>query len=253
MPRLLLLAGLMLTAFATLSIAGSLTPPGDPAPTMKPLDQIEPRTAITALPFTISQSGSYYMASSLQNTVSGTAITVQVPDVTIDLGGFTLLGHPAQTGPGIQIHADNVLVTNGTITGCSTGVYSNGNSMIVMDGLRVHGNGSTGITINGGGIKIIRNCVIANNTHSGISTDTYAIIQDNLIDSNGANGINNVSLGSKVVGNIVSRNGQYGIKAIAGSILYKNNVVQDNNQLGGFDELSGVGGGVYVDNIPGIL
>jgi hypothetical protein len=39
---------------ASLSAQGSLTPPGAPAPTMKTLTQIEPRTPISSLPFTIS-------------------------------------------------------------------------------------------------------------------------------------------------------------------------------------------------------
>jgi len=51
----LLLALSLPRAFAQ----GSLTPPGAPAPTMKSLDQIEPRTPISSLPFTISSSGSY--------------------------------------------------------------------------------------------------------------------------------------------------------------------------------------------------
>ena len=38
---------------------GPLAPPGPPGPTMKTLDQIEPRTPISSLPFTISASGSY--------------------------------------------------------------------------------------------------------------------------------------------------------------------------------------------------
>jgi len=37
---------------------GSLTPPGTPAPTMKTLAQIEPRTPISFLPVTLSQPGS---------------------------------------------------------------------------------------------------------------------------------------------------------------------------------------------------
>ena len=44
---------------------GSLTPPGAPGETMKSLEQVEPRTPISSLPYTISESGSYYVVSSI--------------------------------------------------------------------------------------------------------------------------------------------------------------------------------------------
>ena len=44
---------------------GSLTPPGAPGETMKALAQVEPRTPISSLPYTISESGSYYVTGNL--------------------------------------------------------------------------------------------------------------------------------------------------------------------------------------------
>src|SRR5438094_2967891 len=58
---------------STLFAQGSLTPPGAPAPTMKSLDQIEARTAISSAPFTINQPGSYYLTKNL-NVTNGDAI-----------------------------------------------------------------------------------------------------------------------------------------------------------------------------------
>ena len=70
---------------------GPITPPGAPAPAMKTLDQIEPRTPISSLPFTISQSGSYYLTRNLQFTAAtGPAILINANYVTLDLMGFTL-------------------------------------------------------------------------------------------------------------------------------------------------------------------
>src|SRR5882724_3568968 len=71
---------------------GSLTPPGAPAPTMKTLTQIEPRRPISSLPFTINTSGSYYLTTNLVGVVGSDGISIVASDVTIDLGGFTLLG-----------------------------------------------------------------------------------------------------------------------------------------------------------------
>ena len=98
---------------------GSLTPPGAPAPTMRSLDQIEPRTPISAVPFTISSSGSYYLTKSL-NVASGNAIVILTSNVTLDLNGFTLSSteNPANSSSAILINGGlaNIAVLNGAIS-----------------------------------------------------------------------------------------------------------------------------------------
>src|SRR5579883_474024 len=73
---------------------GSLTPPGAPAPTMKTLSQIEPRTPISSLPFTIYIPGSYYLTTNLTGVSNSDGITISTGNVTLDLNGFTLQGVP---------------------------------------------------------------------------------------------------------------------------------------------------------------
>jgi hypothetical protein len=63
--RSLLLFLFAASTATTLDAQGPLTPPGPPAPTMKTLDQLEPRTRIKALPFTISSPGPYYLTGNL--------------------------------------------------------------------------------------------------------------------------------------------------------------------------------------------
>ena len=84
------------TQLSTVFAQGTLTPPGAPAPTMKSLDQIQARTPISSLPFTITNSGAYYLTGSLSFASNANAITI-LANETIDLNGFTLFG---PVGPG---------------------------------------------------------------------------------------------------------------------------------------------------------
>src|SRR5215813_10463462 len=90
---------------------GNLNPAGPPAPSMKTLGQIEPRTPISSLPYFITNSGSYYVTTNLSLDMESHGIAISADNVTLDLGGFTLTGG-YDTLNAIYVLAKNVTVRN---------------------------------------------------------------------------------------------------------------------------------------------
>ncbi len=174
---------------STLHAQGVLTPPGAPAAGMKTLAQIEPRTPISAAPFTISTAGSYYLTTNLTVSV-GNAITVSANNVTLDLNGFTLASTETPAGSSIGISLNSV--TNTTIAhGCiSSGVTNSGGiyggsgfgSGIYYLGLapvnvRVSGVSVSGCRVNGmflGTSSVVEFCTVNTMGNFGIVAETVS-------------------------------------------------------------------------------
>src|SRR3954463_4391092 len=109
---------------------GSLTPPGAPAPTMKTLDQVEPRIDLQNAPasavtttnadyhFIIIQPGSYYLSASLAVTKTN-GIQINAEGVTLDLNGFQISRGSGTGGNGIEIASpsDRANIRNGSLKG----------------------------------------------------------------------------------------------------------------------------------------
>src|SRR3989440_1246959 len=115
---------------------GTLPPPGAPAPTMKRLDEVEPRTNLQASPasagvdttnpnyhFIINQPGSYYLSANLGVTKTN-GIQISAEGVTLDLNGFQISRTTGSGGSGILIASGGhrASVRNGSITGFTSGV-----------------------------------------------------------------------------------------------------------------------------------
>jgi parallel beta-helix repeat protein len=157
------------------ALAGAVTP-GDAA----------------GFPVTITQPGSYQLASNLTGIPAGIdAILVQADDVTIDLNGFAIIGpfrnlgagiKGAVAGNGIRIGAT---VFNGTVRGMGMGIQLGRNSRVE----KMH---------------------VSQNQLAGIQTDGFSLIQDNITESNGWAGIFAAQT-STVRGNTASGNGGGGI------------------------------------------
>ncbi len=196
---------------------GTLTPPGAPAPTMKTLDQIEPRVAInnTNTPgdgtyaFVISSAGSYYLTGNLVAD-STNGIHVTASGVTIDLNGFRISRLAGIVGVGIAIDSllRNCVVKNGSVTGFSTGIDADGTrggtlqqiaitdctnlGMRSGDGWQIDGckaNDNSGTGIAAGADCNVSNCTGSNNGNIGIYAGPGSSLRNCTASSNTGTGI----------------------------------------------------------------
>jgi Right handed beta helix region len=84
-----------------------------------------PATAITSVPFTISKSGNYYLATNLTLPIPGSpAIIITASEVILDLNGRTLSGlQPQEAQIGILVdNANDVIVQEGNIDNFGEGI-----------------------------------------------------------------------------------------------------------------------------------
>ena len=206
MKTKLFITGLTFLALAThnsqLSTAfaqGSLTPPGAPAPTMKALDQIEPRTPISGLPYQITNAGSYYLTTNLNGT---SGVTILANHVTLDLNGFSL---SAPTGILIPGSFTNLVIRNGIICNCtSNGIsasYTDGSvntHNVFMEDLHIANCGGYGANIRL--TALVRNCAFVGNGISGLYI-MGGLVSGCLAEANKGNGITAASSVCSVVEN----------------------------------------------------
>ena len=225
---------------------GALTPPGAPAPTMKTLAQIEPRTPIAAAPFTISQPGSYYLTTNLTGTAGNDGIIITSGNVTLDLNGFALLGLPSSLrGIAVSGSCTNVTVRNGSVSGW--GAYGvDGYSPAVnsrnqlFEHLLVSRNGGQGIS--GGTGSLIRDCLSYTNRFLGIFCDGGQV-RDCVATGNGSAGI--YCANGQVRDSEASGNGTYGIYRVNGQVR---DCVAKDNVSSGIDVVPGVVSGCLAQN-----
>jgi hypothetical protein len=236
------LTGIVLvTMMATRSSAGPLDPSGTPAPTMKTLQQVEPRTPIDHLPFAITQTGSYYLTGNLSLSADSDGIVVTANHVTVDLNGFQLVGTACLqcTGDGIVVPPGTfygLTVRNGTLGGWNQAVDGSNARQAQFSDLVLSGN-AYGLSI--GESSDARRINASYNTNTGVQLlgngSEFAdseIFQNSVGIRSSGNGsqIHNVNVAGNTTGGILALGND---SVIANSILYQNSVsVQADGQGG---------------------
>lgn len=209
-------------------LKGDMGPPG------------EVRMPISSLPFTISQSGSYYLTRNLDGSAGGIDITAS--DVTLDLMGFTIDGGGLVEDSGVNLQGQsNVTVRNGVIKGFGWSGVHQGSPAAGYNryiDLRVIGNVGGGPEFYAGIFDVAQNVVVlrsiaaenGDDHEPGFWVGSYAIIKDSVANSNLGPGIF-TGLSATLTGNSANRNGTHGIHVATGSTL-KNNTASGNDSEG---------------------
>jgi parallel beta-helix repeat protein len=246
---------------------GSLTPAGPPAPTMKTLSQIEPGTPISAIPYSITNAGYYYLTTNLIGT---SGIVIFTNNVTLDLRGFAMSGNNSGAGILAETDTTNIVVRNGFITQWSEGLYAafsencrfehltlsqnafaftGGDTVIASDCL-VEGNSQQGLEVNSG--AVITHCIARYNGSEGINAGTEANVSDCVASYNATDGIF-IDRGM-VRDCLVEGNTNSGIVAFINVLVLNNKCL--NNKIAGITSTSGgnrIDGNDVTGNTYGIL
>lgn len=188
---MLMLVPVLAASPAAPSNAGDLNPPPGPVmPTMKTLTEVEPRTPISSLPMTISESGSYYVTKDLVGAADSTGILIATDSVTIDLNGFSLVGSGGSSGDGIGLQGShkNIMVFNGTVRGwAGDGIDLSESSQNILENLRSTDNGGSGIRslIS----STVSACIAVGNGDWGITAGSNASVSSCVVRENSAGGL----------------------------------------------------------------
>ena len=220
---------------------------------MKTLQQIEPRTPIGSLPYTITNPGSFYLTADLVGVSGQAGILIRSSDVTLDLNGFAMIGVAGSShainvggalgGPLVR----NVTIMNGTVRNWSGGsgirawsavandttimnvrAWSNVHGISIADGTVIQcqtfSNAFDGIEIRAGVVKDSQSCY---NARHGINATGDAVVTGSIAKNNQATGIS-VAAGSTVQDCTAKSNATDGINVTAGCRVLRNSSLANN-------------------------
>jgi hypothetical protein len=200
-------------------------------------------TPITALPFTITASGNYFLPANLAvNMATGSAITINASEVILDLNGRSLINvAPSNQANGVFVNDQvDVTVQNGDIVGFGIGVYFSPNSadnnrkntaanlrldnnLIGVASVSGHSNWVKDSIIDGGSVGIFFDQDLGSRAENNILEEQVGVELNTTgvaLVSAGSLGVlfdnNEVSKGSAAVGQIMSGTDKYRFESFTG-------------------------------------
>ena len=137
--------------------------------------------------FVISQPGSYCLPSNVGGVSGKSGIRIDADGVTLDLGGFAMLGVSGSLS-GVQINTHlHVAIRNGSISGWGIdGLDGATSGLGRIEDIRAGLNTGNGISINSGSQVI--NCVTSENGGVGILTSNDVLVTGCVSSVNGSHG-----------------------------------------------------------------
>ena len=177
-----------------------LDPPSFVSPTLKTLQEVEPRVAVgsvassTTAVHLITQPGSYYLTGNVEGVAGKMGVRIAASHVTLDLNGFGVFGVSGST---YGVRADssiigntlnNVCVKNGVVRGwAQAGVWAFQVRNSRFEDLSLADNGPWGLRL-GSGNSVLRSKA-SNNAGEGLDVSTDCSVLDCTAFANGRNGI----------------------------------------------------------------
>lgn len=237
---LLAVSALTLAGVAT-AVAGGIRTDGEiettaggirfPDATLQTTAAVEARMPISSAPFTITQSGSYYLTDNL-SVASGDAITVSASDVNLDLAGFTI-SDAGSAGAAIKIDDSHARVTvrNGILDGFTYGIRGSTTTDGLFVDLVIDNDGDgTGIWL--GHANTVRSCKIRNTAASGINVGDGNLVEDVTVTVASSIGIT-ASAGNTVRESLIRESGNGNESSGHGIFLDgSRNLVEGNHVVG---------------------
>lgn len=200
------------------------------------ISDCESRIPISALPFDIIESGSYYLTQTIDAGGSN-GITITASNVTLDLNGYTLLSDGSGTSSAVFCNASitNLVIRNGIISNWGGyGINGVSASHCNIADMQVSGCNLSGVSV---GINSrIENCTATNNTFDGINANNQGQVINCIASNNGTDGID-VNASSIVSTCVAFDNSANGIEASNTSEI--TNCVANNNAEDGIEVATG--------------
>ena len=217
-PPVLLAAGLFFVPAATQAAEGRI-----------PLFQPGPITA----------SGKYVLTRDIVGDGSDTVISVEAPQVDIDLNGFTISNNNGFQCIRVDTPGIRLAVRNGTLGSCLNAVYASAGIQVVVEDVTVSGTSGISIYVGEVGAIAIRRVTVQGSGWDGIGVygaqvNHNAVIEDCMVTGTAGTGIAFSGGTVRIRNNRVTSSLDYGIVVFGaqGSEVSGNQVVGVSNDTG---------------------